>query len=164
MYVSVYTSRNDILIIQFFFLVVVIFQVLLTNLQSDGTTFAAPREPQQSVPEDQGPSIALPPSLFNNLITRDVGVFFTHYATAVFFPLAEGIREDIVIGTSVIGASVANVTVRNLENNITVVFQLQNTVSAVACVYLVYMLVLYAYISQLRFSDLHAWCSEFVRM
>ena len=135
----------------------------LTNLQSDGTTFAAP---QQSVPEDQSPSIALPPSLFNNLITRDVGVFFTHYSTAVFFPLAEGTREDIVIGTSVIGASVANVTVRNLENNITVVFQLQNTVSTVACVYLVCieMLVLYAYISKLRFSDPYVWCSEFVRM
>ena len=131
----------------FFFLAVLIFQVALTNLQSDSITFAAPREPQQSVPEDQSPSITLPPSLFNNLITRDVGVFFTHYSTAVLFPLAEDTRSDIVIGTSVIGASVANVTVRNLEDNITVVFQLQNTVSTVACVYLVCfkMLVLSAY-------------------
>ena len=99
-----------------------------TNLLSGGTTFSAP---QQNITEDQpaGPSIALPPSLFMNLTTLDVGVFFTHYATPVFFPLAEGTRSDIVIGTSVIGASVANVTVRNLENNITVVFQLRTTVS-----------------------------------
>ena len=102
-----------------------------TNLLSGGTTFTAP---QQNITEDQSPSIALPPSLFINLTRPMIGVFFTHYATAVFFPLAEGTREDIVIGTSVIGASVANITVRNLENNITVVFQLRNTVSTVACV------------------------------
>ena len=109
-------------------------QVPQTNLLSGGTTFTAP---QQNITEDQSPSIALPPSLFINVTRPMIGVFFTHYATAVFFPLAEGTREDIRIGTSVIGASVANVTVRNLENNITVVFQLQNTVSTVACVYLV---------------------------
>ena len=114
-----------------------IFQVPLANLQSDGTTFAAPREPQQNISDDQSPSIALPPSLFMNLITRDVGVFFTHYTTAVFFPLAKGTQSDIRIGTSVIGASVANITVRNLENNITVVFQLQDTVSTIACVYII---------------------------
>ena len=117
-----------------------IFQVPLANLQSDGTTFAAPREPQQNITEDQGPSIVLPPSLFMNLTTRDIGVFFTHYATPVFFPLAEGTRPDIVIGTSVIGASVANVTVRNLENNVTVVFQLQDTVSTITCVYIAYII------------------------
>ena len=116
------------------------FQVPLADLQSDGTTFAAPREPQQNVSEDQGPRIALPSSLFMNLTTRDVGVFFTHYATPVFLPLAEGTREDIVIGTSVIGASVANVTVRDLEDNITVVFQLQDTVSTIACVYIAYII------------------------
>ena len=112
----------------------------LVNLQSDGTTFAAPRKPQQNISEDQSPRIALPPSLFMNLITRDVGVFFAHYTTAVFFPLAEGTQSDIRIGTSVIGASVANVTVRNLENNITGVFKLQDTVSTVACVYIAYII------------------------
>ena len=128
MYVFICGSRNDIFIMQFFFLVVDLLQVPRTNLVSGGTTFSAP---QQNITEDQpaGPSIVLPSSLFMNLTTRDVGVFFTHYATPVFFPLAEGTRPDIVIGTSVIGASVANVTVRNLENNITVVFQLRTNVS-----------------------------------
>ena len=83
MYVSICGSRNDILIMQFF-LVVDLLQVPRTNLLSGGTTFSAP---QQNITEDQpaGPSIALPPSLFMNLTTRDVGVFFTHYATPVFF-------------------------------------------------------------------------------
>ena len=128
MFHYMHRSRNDTVILQNF---CYLLQVPQTNLLSGGTTFTAP---QQNITEDQSPSIALPPSLFINLTRPMIGVFFTHYATAVFFPLAEGTREDIVIGTSVIGASVANVTVRNLENNITVVFQLRNTVSTVACV------------------------------
>ena len=124
-------SRNDTVILQN---PCYLLQVPQTNLLSGGTTFTAP---QQNITEDQSPSIALPPSLFINLTRPMIGVFFTHYATAVFFPLAEGTREDIVIGTSVIGASVANVTVRNLENNITVVFQLRNTVSTSQCMCIV---------------------------
>lgn len=126
-------SRNDSVILQFL-LVVDLLQVPRTNLLSGDTTFTAP---QQNITEDQSPSIALPPSVFINLTRPMIGVFFTHYATAVFFPLAEGTREDIVIGTSVIGASVANVTVRNLEDNITVVFQLRNTVSTFLCMCIV---------------------------
>ena len=126
-------SRNDSVILQFL-LVVDLLQVPRTNLLSGDTTFTAP---QQNITEDQSPSIALPPSVFINLTRPIIGVFFTHYATAVFFPLAEGTREDIVIGTSVIGASVANITVRNLEDNITVVFQLRNTVSTFLCMCIV---------------------------
>ena len=129
MFLYMHGSRNDSVILQFL-LVVDLLQVPRTNLLSGDTTFTAP---QQNITEDQSPSIALPPSVFINLTRPMIGVFFTHYATAVFFPLAEGTREDIVIGTSVIGASVANVTVRNLEDNITVVFQLRNTVSAFLC-------------------------------
>ena len=105
-------------------------QVPLSNLQSGGSNFTLRREVQQNVTEDLGPSITLPPSLFTNLTSPHVGVFFTYYPTAVFFPLAQGTHSDIIIGTPVIGASVANVTVRELKENVTVVFQLQNTVSA----------------------------------
>ena len=133
MFLYMHGSRNDSVILQFL-LVVDLLQVPRTNLLSGDTTFTAP---QQNITEDQSPSIALPPSVFINLTRPMIGVFFTHYATAVFFPLAEGTREDIVIGTSVIGASVANVTVRNLEDNITVVFQLRNTVSTFLCMCIV---------------------------
>lgn len=108
-----------------------VLQVLLSDLQSDGLTFSVSRERQrrQTSMGNQIPRINLPPSLFGSLMSPNVGVFFTFYATPIFFPLAEGTRSDIIIGTPVIGATVANVMFRDLEENVTVVFQLQNTVS-----------------------------------
>ena len=108
-----------------------VLQVPLSNLQLDGLTFSASRERQrrQTSMGNQIPRINLPPSLFGSLMSPNVGVFFTFYATPIFFPLAEGTRSDIIIGTPAIGATVANVMLRDLEENVTVVFQLQNTVS-----------------------------------
>ena len=129
MYVSIQTICVYAIVCPTLF---ILLQVPLSNLQSGGSNFRLQRENQlqQNVTEDLGPSITLPPSLFTNLTSPRVGVFFTYYPTAVFFPLAQGTHSDIIIGTPVIGASVANVTVRELEENVTVVFQLQNTVSA----------------------------------
>ena len=72
-------SRNDSVILRFL-LVVDLLQVPRTNLLSGDTTFTAP---QQNITEDQSPSIALPPSVFINLTRPMIGVFFTHYATAI---------------------------------------------------------------------------------
>ena len=77
----------------------------------------------------------LPRSLFESL--GNASVFFTFYETPIFFPLAEGSREDIVVGTSVIAATVAGNDIMNLQENVTILLQLQNPVGSLshACKY-----------------------------
>ena len=79
-----------------------------------------------NVKQSDAPTIQLPQSLFNN-ITSSIGLFFTFYQTAVFFPLAEGSQNDSLVGTSVIGVTIAESV--GFEENITILFQLNNPVS-----------------------------------
>ena len=77
----------------------------------------------QSLFEDLGNASA---SVFFTLY--ETAVFFTLYETAVFFPLAEGSQEDATVGTSVIAAAVAGMYITNLQENITILLQLENPV------------------------------------
>lgn len=86
---------------------------------------------ESSSTNDDYPRVTLPPSLFESL-SSEVGVFFILYNDPVFFPLAEGVRPDIEIGSPVIGATVVDVTpIVELEDNVTIVFQLENAVSSI---------------------------------
>lgn len=57
-------------------------------------------------------------------------MFFTRYDSPVMFPLAEGFQQGIEIRGPVIGAAVVDVVpVPELEDNVTIVFQLEDSVS-----------------------------------
>ena len=78
--------------------------------------------------DDSPNSITLLQSLFEDLDNASASVFFTLYETAVFFPLAEGSQEDTTVGTSVIAAAVAGRDITNLQENVTILLQLENPV------------------------------------
>ena len=96
------------------------------------TSFSA-----QSLEENQTAFIGLPQGLLNEITTDSVGLVFTFYSDASFFPFKDkSNRENItsVIGTAVIGGIVANETITRLEeeDRITVTFVLQDSVSIIS--------------------------------
>lgn len=92
---------------------------------------------RREVSNDSPDSIMLPQSLFENLDNANASLFFTFYETAVLFPLGEGSQEGTAVGTGVIAASVAGRDIANLQENVTILLQLENTVgytcSSCAC-------------------------------
>ena len=99
------------------------------NTQTPGgitNTTAAPGVPKLSA------SVFLPPSLFSsiaaNLNTTDIGLFFSIYKTASFFPLRNPSNSTIVVPL-VIGVTVVGVTINNLTDPIVLSFTLPNKVN-----------------------------------
>ena len=72
--------------------------------------------------------IALPVSLFEDINTTDVGIFFTFYDTAALFPLRGDQPDNFTVGTNVIGATVAGEIFENLSDPINVILQLSDEV------------------------------------
>ena len=116
-------------------------QLPLKNLTIEGKTFStkgytqtpggmtnttdAPGVPKLSA------SVFLPPSLFTsivaNLNTTDVGIFFSIYKTASFFPLRNPSNSTIVVPL-VIGVTVVDVMTNNLTNPIQLMLTIPNKV------------------------------------
>ncbi len=109
-------------------------QVPVTDVSSNGArrsplARSRGRGKRQEPTDDVYPMITFPQSFFESFSGSEFRVFFTRYATALFFPLAGGTRQGIEIGTPVIGARVVGVTpVPDLEDNVTITFQLANAV------------------------------------
>ena len=72
--------------------------------------------------------IALPVSLFEEINTTDVGIFFTFYETAALFPLRGDLPDNFTVGTTVIGATVAGEVFQNLSEPIVIILQLSDEV------------------------------------
>ena len=77
-------------------------------------------------------SVSLPPSLFTsiaaNVINRtNIGIFFSIYKTASFFPLRNSSNSSIVV-TLVIGVTVVGVMINNLTDPIVLSFTIPNKV------------------------------------
>ena len=72
--------------------------------------------------------IALPVSLFEEVNTTDVGIFFTFYETAALFPLRGDLLDNFTVGTNVIGATVAGEVFENLSDPIIIILQLSDEV------------------------------------
>ncbi len=89
------------------------------------------RRRQGTSGDDIYPIITLPQSLLDLLNSSGIGVFFPRYSSSlVFFPLAPGTREDIEVGTPVVGVIIA-APVPDLEDNVTIEFHLTTAVSCV---------------------------------
>ena len=115
-----------------------VLQVTVENLRNglNYYPFATGTQSQQS---DNITTINLPRSLFERLNSTTVDVFFTFYESPVLFPLRGG--SNGIIGTPVIGATVVGFQISGLEENVTAIFQLKNSVriySQIVCV-LVYV-------------------------
>ncbi len=88
------------------------------------------RRRQETPGNDNYPMMTLPKSLLDFLNSSGIGVFFNHYNSPVLFPLAPGTREDIEVGTPVVGVIIAT-PVPDLEDNVTIEFHLTTAVSCV---------------------------------
>ena len=89
-----------------------------------------------TLPEDQGASISLPPSLFAELENAtEVGVVFTFYETAALFPLPEGSPSNLTVGSSVIGALVGGQSFSDLRDPVTIFLRLTLPVCFLAGVF-----------------------------
>ena len=99
----------------------------LTNEALDGNDGNEPPFEQINVV-----MISLPPTLFDQVFdeasNEDVGLAFTFYESSNLFPLANGTRTDVVVGTSVIGAIVAGKPVLDLQDPVRIVLPLLNPV------------------------------------
>ena len=77
-------------------------------------------------------SFFLPPSLFTSIAaylnTTDVGIFFSIFKTASFFPLADP-SNSIIVVPLVIGVTVVGLTINNLTDPIVLSFTLPNKVN-----------------------------------
>ena len=83
-------------------------------------------ETSVTLENNQSALISLPTSLFGLLGVESVGVFFTFYEGPVLFPLGNGTgNEDTIVGTPVIGATVANQSLVNLLDPIVILLRLQ---------------------------------------
>ena len=80
-----------------------------------------------ALPVDQNASIILPASLFQRITAEVVGIGFTFYETAAFFPLPE---DSPTIGSPVIGALVVpgRFNFSDLSENVTIFLRLTQTV------------------------------------
>ena len=85
-------------------------------------------DPETADINDPSAFIALPVSLFEEVNTTDVGIFFTFYDTAALFPLRDNLLDNFTVGTSVIGATVAGEIFENLSDPIIIILQLSNEV------------------------------------
>ena len=72
--------------------------------------------------------LALPVSLFEDINTTDVGIFFTFYDTAALFPLRGDQPDNFTVGTNVIGAAVAGEIIEDLSEPAIIILQLSNEV------------------------------------
>lgn len=81
-----------------------------------------------SLPSGQAASIALPPSLFAELMDTSVGIGFTFYETAVLFPLPNDSPDNLTIGSAVIGALVAGESFFDLRDPVTIFLRLSGQV------------------------------------
>ena len=75
--------------------------------------------------------IALPVSLFEEINTTDVGIFFTFYETAALFPLRGDILDNFTVGTTIIGATVAGEMFQNLSEPNIIILQLLDEVGPI---------------------------------
>lgn len=96
----------------------------LTNSEDAGTGDS----PDATEPETVV-SITLPATLFNEASDEEVGLAFTFYESSNLFPLANGTRNDVVVGTSVIGALVAGKDVLDLEDPVIITLSLLQDVT-----------------------------------
>ena len=115
-----------------------ILQVTVENLRN-GLNYSSLATGTQSQQSDTITNINLPRSLFERLNSTTVDVFFTFYESPVLFPLRGG--SNGTIGTPVIGATVVGFQISGVEENVTAIFQLKNSVrnySQIVCV-LVYV-------------------------
>ena len=83
-----------------------------------------------ALPVDQDASIILPASLFQRTTTEVVGIGFTFYETAAFFPLPEDSPFNRTVGSPVIGALVVpgRFNFSDLSENVTIFLRLTQTV------------------------------------
>ena len=91
-----------------------------------------------ALPVDQDAFIILPASLFQRTTSEVVGIGFTFYETAAFFPLSEDSPFNRVIGSPVIGALVVpgRFNFSDLGENVTIFLRLTQTVRMPTFVYL----------------------------
>ena len=86
-------------------------------------------EDLNTLEQEESTSVFLPSQVFTELETQeDVGLFFSVYESPQLFPLAENSNPNDVIGSPVVGASVAeNLDV--FDGNIIIMLRLNDSVS-----------------------------------
>ena len=72
--------------------------------------------------------VSLPPTLFGNVASSRVGIIFSVYKDAGFFPLKNDSQEGISIGTPVVAATIAGEKIFNLTEPVRIVLRLQTKV------------------------------------
>ena len=80
----------------------------------------------ESTPNENEARLSIPPSLVRDNLQDQTkaGIFFSLYQTATLFPLKNITENDtIIIGTSVIGATVAGVVAENLVDAVEISLQ-----------------------------------------
>ena len=78
---------------------------------------------------DEQASITLPPSLFN--LTNDTFTFlFTMMNSSVLLPYSNTTNPSIRVASNVIAATLLDLDVRDLDDNITIVLRLEYPVSS----------------------------------
>ena len=70
-------------------------------------------------------SITLPPEVFTDINNSDVGLLFSVYLTTVLFPVADESQEEgFVVGSLVLGASLAERYIINLTEPVNITLEL----------------------------------------
>ena len=115
----------------------VCFQLPLENLAIEGKNYSTeggggmanttttPASPKLTA------SVVLPPSLFDSIADNsnltDVGIFFSIYKTASFFPLAN-VSNSTIVAPLVVGVTVVPGIAYNLTDPIVLIFTIPNKV------------------------------------
>ena len=77
-------------------------------------------------------SVELPPEVFEGIdeSKAEAGIIFTFYKTSTLFPAAEGSEnEGFVVGTPVVGVSIADTNITNLSSPVIITLPLTEMVS-----------------------------------
>ena len=83
-------------------------------------------------------SVVLPPSLFDSIEydynLTDVGIFFSIYKTASFFPLAN-VSNSTIVAPLVVGVTVVPGITHNLTDQIVLIFTIPNKVGTLVIMF-----------------------------
>ena len=93
---------------------------------------------------DQGPSLSLPPRLFQNSEAATVGLAFSSYSTPSLFPV-RNMDQRFEIASPVVGAIIHDMDTSSLSENVTITLPIQS-VSVPFPYHRLYLIVLLKYV------------------
>ena len=82
-----------------------------------------------SLPSEEQPSISLPPSLFDQFSDDSFTLLFTMFNSSVLLPRSNVTDPRIRVASNVIGTTLLDHEVTDLDDNITLILRLEYSVS-----------------------------------